>query len=208
MRARGEATRERALAAALRVYARATRPNAPPEDRFGIHAVIAESQISLGSLYHHFGSMDGLSAALYARSMAALLDALLDALDGVRSARRGTRAIVVAYLAFAEREPARARFIHASAYADFLPAHAALVAEAKGPRLERIAAFYRQHVRAGRVVALPETLLEMLLIGPVAEFTRRWLAGAPGFDLDEARRLLPERIWRSLRAPAQPPLAV
>jgi hypothetical protein len=35
--------------------------------------------------------------------------------------------------------------------------------------------------------------------GEVAEVTRRWLAGAPGIDLAQAARLLPERIWQSLR---------
>lgn len=46
---------------------------------------------------------------------------------------------------------------------------------------------------------MPEALLEMLIIGPVAEVARRWLAGAPGSDIEEASRLLPERIWRSVR---------
>ena len=38
----------------------------------------------------------------------------------------------------------------------------------------------------------------MLVIGPVAETSRRWLAGTPGIDLTQASRLLPERIWNSL----------
>jgi hypothetical protein len=40
----------------------------------------------------------------------------------------------------------------------------------------------------------------MLVIGPVAETARRWLAGAPGIDLTTAAAVLPERIWRSIRA--------
>ncbi|MFG3604665.1 hypothetical protein [Micromonospora chersina] len=51
---------------------------------------------------------------------------------------------------------------------------------------------------AGEFATLPEPLVEMLLIGPVAETARRWLAGVPGIDLGQAARVLPDRIWRSL----------
>jgi AcrR family transcriptional regulator len=198
-RSRGEETRERALDAALRTYARVVESGADKELTFSVHAIAAESGVSLGSLYHHFGSMDGLAAAVYARCMGELLDAVVSALQGARSPRRGTHAIVRAYLAFAARRPIAARFIHASAYASFLPAQAELIRYTKAPRLAVVRAFYLDHMRARRVVQLPEQLLEMLIIGPVAEVTRRWLAGAPDVNLDEAARLLPERVWRSIR---------
>lgn len=189
---RGEETTRRLLDAALAVYAR--DPSA-----FTVHAVVAESAVSLGSLYHHFGSFDGLAAALYAESMAALLDALVASLDGVTAARSGVVALVQAYLRFTKRHRARALFIHASSYAGFLPAHAATVAAAKAPRIARLVAWLHPHVRAGRITPLPDVLVEMILIGPVAEVARRWLAGAPDIDLEEASRLLPERIWQALR---------
>ncbi|MFG1928183.1 hypothetical protein [Cryptosporangium sp. NPDC048952] len=40
----------------------------------------------------------------------------------------------------------------------------------------------------------------MPIIGPVAETARRYLAGAPGFDLTEASGLLPDRIWLAVRS--------
>ncbi|GAA0389323.1 hypothetical protein Acor_60030 [Acrocarpospora corrugata] len=61
-------------------------------------------------------------------------------------------------------------------------------------------AWLRPHIAAGTVADLPVPLLEMLLIGPLSEVTRRWLSGAPGIDLAEAARVLPEPIWRSLQA--------
>ncbi|GGT05353.1 hypothetical protein GCM10010156_73860 [Planobispora rosea] len=83
-------TVDRLLAAALDLHA---------EDPggFTMAALIARTGVSSGSLYHHFGSFDGLAAALYARCLAGLL----------------------------------AHFIHASAYAAFLPAHAEDIARAK-----------------------------------------------------------------------------
>ncbi|MBX3209996.1 MAG: TetR/AcrR family transcriptional regulator [Labilithrix sp.] len=167
---------------------------------YTVHAVVAESGISLGSLYHHFGSMDGLSAALYTRSMASLLDFIGDAVEDVEAPRATVTAIVLAYLEFTARHRSVATFIHAAPAERFLPAHAAAIGADMAPRLARIVDALRPHVASGVVVALPEPLLEMLIIGPVAETARRWLAGAPGIDLREASRLLPERIWRAVRA--------
>lgn len=193
---RGDTTAARLLDAALDVHARGGH------EGFTVHAVAAASGVSLGSLYHHFGSFDGLAAALYARCLGDLLDALVLSLQSpqrVRGARAGIVAVVRAYLRFTADRPAAARFIHASAYASFLPAHTAAIAAAKAPRLEAILAWLRPHIRAGRIVALPEPLIEVLVIGPVAEAARRWLAGAPDLDLEDAARVLPERIWRALR---------
>jgi AcrR family transcriptional regulator len=195
---RGEETVQRLLSAALDVYA------GKGFEGFTVQAVTAASGVSLGSLYHHFGSFDGLAAALYSRCMSDLLDTLIDALraPGTAAADAGIRGMVAAYLRFVQEHPAAARFIHASSDARFLPGHAALIAEAKAPRIAAMVEWLRPHVRAGRVVDLPEPLMEMLLIGPVAETTRRWLAGVPGIDPAVAADLLPERIWQSLRGPA------
>jgi AcrR family transcriptional regulator len=167
-------------------------------DGFTVNAVTTASGVSLGSLYHHFGSFDGLAAALYSKCMAQLFDALIDALQRTRTARTGIRALVVTYLRFTEDYPAVARFIHASAYAGYLSAHAAQITAAKAPRLEAVAGWLRPHVASGELVDLPEPLIEILLIGPVAETARRWLSDVPGVDISQAVRVLPDRIWRSL----------
>lgn len=192
-RPRGAATVEKALAAALDLYA------ADGRDGLTMTAVIARSGVSSGSLYHHFGSVDGLCAALYARCMADLLDTLVAALEESPSASSGLRAFTAAYLRFVRENRAKAHFIHASSYADFLPAYAETVAAAKAPRMRRIAAWLRPYIAKGEIIAVPEPFIEMLVIGPVAETARRWLAGAPEIDLDAAIRLLPDRIWRSVR---------
>ena len=187
-----EATRVRLLDDALTVYLR------HGTDGFTMTAVIKESGASSGSLYHHFGSFDGLAAALYARCMARLLDTMLDAVEPLDDARAGIEAAVRAYLRFTRDHRAEARFIHASAYATFLPAHAATIAAEKQPRIARLLAWLQPHLDRGEVASLPAPLIEMLLIGPVAETARRWLADDPTIDLSAAESVLPPHIWRAL----------
>jgi AcrR family transcriptional regulator len=191
---RGEEAVERVLNAALGLYA------GKGADGLTMSALIAETGISSGSLYHHFGSFDGLRAALYARCMAGLLDCVIEALERSRTARTGVRAIVDSYLRFTQENRPAAHFIHASSYDGSFPVRAGRVAEAKNPRMDRIAAWLRPYVESGEVLPLPDPFTEMLVIGPVAETSRRWLAGDPAIDLAAASRILPERIWRSVAA--------
>jgi AcrR family transcriptional regulator len=188
-----EETVARILTEALRVHAERGH------EGFTMKAVIAATGMSSGSLYHHFGSFDGLAAALYARCMAELLDTLLDALDGIADARAGVEAATRAYLAFTRERSDAARFIHSSAYAAFLPKHAAVIAELKAPRIVKLVAWMAPHVAGGLVARLSPVMMEMLLIGPVAETARRWLSDPGSVDLDEAAAVLPSRIWASLQ---------
>ena len=190
---RGTETADRLLSTALDVFAMSG------QDGFTVHAVTSASGISLGSLYHHFGSFDGLAAALYSKCMSQLFDALIAALTRTRTARTGIRALVATYLRFTQENPAAARFIHASAYAGYVSAHASQINAAKAPQLEAVAGWLRPHIASGELVDLPEPLIEVLLIGPVAETARRWLSGMPGLDIGQAARVLPERVWQSLR---------
>lgn len=190
---RGAETTRRILDAALAVHRKGGHAG------FTVHAVAAESGASLGSLYHHFKSIDGVAAELYAECMAHLLDDLAAALARSRTARSAIVAFVRAYLEFARRRPDEARFIHGAASGGFLASHAARLAEAKAPHMAPIAAWVEKHVASGDLVAIAPPLFEMLVVGPVAELTRRWLAGAADLDLAEAARVLPERIWCSVR---------
>lgn len=189
-------TAHRVLAAALRVYREQGRAG------FKLTAVTEASGASVGSVYHHFGSFDGLSAALFSRCMDDLLQALVAAVEPERTARGGITALARAYLEWTAGHRTEASFIHASAGASFLPLYGDQIAGAKAADMTRLTDWLRPHVASGAIVALPPAMIEALVIGPVAEVARRWLsdgAGTEGFDIDTATRELPERVWQSVR---------
>ncbi|MFH9726140.1 TetR/AcrR family transcriptional regulator [Streptomyces sp. NPDC017254] len=190
---RGEATVERLLTTALRVYADSGRQG------FTVNAVTAAGGVSLGSLYHHFGSFDGLAAALHVRCAEQLSGEVVASLARTRTARTGVRAVVAAYLRFTEEHPDAALFLHASAYPGRLVADAHRGRADEDPLLAAVRAWLRPFVDAGEIAPTPEPLIEALVIGPVAATAHRWLSGAHDVDLAQAARVLPDRIWRSLR---------
>ncbi|GGR83294.1 TetR family transcriptional regulator [Streptomyces aureoverticillatus] len=190
---RGEATVDLLLDTALRVYAESGRQG------FTVNAVTAASGVSFGSLYHHFGSFDGLAAALYIRCMDQLCDPVVAAVTRSRTARTGIRALVRAYLDFTREHRDVALFLHASVHSRYLAAHAQEVVAAKEAKFAPIAAWLHPRVVAGELAPLPAHFIEILVMGPVAETAQRWLSTTYEVDLDEAVRVLPDRIWRSLR---------
>ncbi|NBE50282.1 TetR/AcrR family transcriptional regulator [Streptomyces boluensis] len=190
---RGAATVDRALTAALRVFAESGQQG------FTVTAVTEAGGVSLGSLYHHFGSFDGLAAHLYLRCLGQLCDSMLDALSHARTPRTGIRALVHAYLRFTVEHRDVALFLHASAYSGHLAAHAEEIRAFKAERYGAVAAWLGPHIEAGRIEPLSTPVLEVLVMGPVEEAARRWLSSTYDLDLDEAARVLPDRIWRSVR---------
>ncbi|MFF4079313.1 TetR/AcrR family transcriptional regulator [Streptomyces sp. NPDC087218] len=190
---RGEVTVDRLLTAALEVYATSGRPG------FTVTAVTEASGVSLGSLYHHFGSFDGLAAALYTRCMEQLFDAMIAALHRARTARTGIRALIVAHLRFTEEHPDAALFLHASAHSGCLAAHTDEIRTAKAAKLAVISEWMAPRVLAGEIAPVPAPILEVLVMGPVTEIAHRRLARTDDMDLAQAARILPDRVWRSLR---------
>ncbi|MEU8616540.1 TetR/AcrR family transcriptional regulator [Streptomyces sp. NPDC048623] len=196
---RGEATVERLLAAALEVFATSGQAG------FTVNAVTKASGVSLGSLYHHFGSFDGLAAALYGHCLQQTYAEALAAHDRARTARTGIRAFVTTYLRFIEAHPAVARYLHGSAYSSYLAVDADRARGVEPDHFPRVADHLRRWVDAGEIAPLPGPLLEVLVVGPVAVAAHRWLATPEDIDLGQATRVLSDRIWASVRADSPTP---
>jgi AcrR family transcriptional regulator len=191
-RARQGETAARVLDAALELFEEHS------SIQIRVKSLCARSGVSVGSIYHHFGGMEGVSAALYSRCMDGLLGRILESVGKRDRVAPLVRALVAAYLDWTEENPAAARFIHASAFAPYYSRFQAAIAGAKQAHMEKLAALIDSQARAGAIVRMPGFLYEMLIIGPVAEAARRWLAGMPGIDLAAARRILPARILESI----------
>ncbi|MFJ7066193.1 TetR/AcrR family transcriptional regulator [Streptomyces sp. NPDC101115] len=191
---RGEATVERLLAAALEVFA------ASGQAGFTVNAVTRASGVSLGSLYHHFGSFDGLAAALYGHCLQQTYSTAFSAVDRARTARTGIRAFVMTYLRFVRENQAVARYLHGSAYSSYLAVDADRARGVEPDHFPRVADHLGRWVDSGEITPLPGPLLEVLVVGPVAVTAHRWLATPEDIDLDQAARVLSDRVWASVRA--------
>jgi len=190
---RGEATVQQVLDAALRVYAESG------EQGLTVSALTKASGVSPGSLYHHFGNLDGIVTELAQRCLDRLLDELGAAVERTRTARSGIRALVRAYLEFVREHPDASRLMHSTSADQYGMAEATAFRASQEARLSVITDWIAAHAETGELAPLPEPLIESLILGPVVGAARRWLS-LGDIDIEEAIRVLPDRIWHSVRA--------
>ncbi|MCX4446010.1 TetR/AcrR family transcriptional regulator [Streptomyces sp. NPDC087866] len=188
---RGEATAAQVLDCALELYA------AHGEDGLTLAAITSASGVSAGSIYHHFGSLQGVALALAQSWLGRLLGEVGAALEGVPDARDGVHALTEAYLRFVQEHPDAARLMHSVTADREAITNARQLRGAQEARLAPLAAWLHAHRESGELAALPLPVLESLLLGPVTSIARRWLA-VGDIDIEEAVRTVPYHIWRSV----------
>ncbi|WP_327708182.1 TetR/AcrR family transcriptional regulator [Streptomyces sp. NBC_00464] len=188
---RGEATAAHVLDCALDLYA------SDGEAGLTLGALTSASGVSAGSIYHHFGSLPGVVAALAQSWLGRLLDELGGELARAGNARTGIHAVVRTYLTFIQVHPDAARLMHSATVDRETTARARQIRGAQEARLAPLAAWLRAHQESGQLVDLPLPVVESLILGPVTGIARRWLS-VGDIDIEEAARTVPDRIWRSV----------
>jgi AcrR family transcriptional regulator len=146
-----------------------------------IEDVRGRAGASVGSIYHHFGSKEGIAAALYVN---ALRDYQAGALEALRTG--GVRALVEHYVDWIASNPERARYL--------LTRREPEVAQAARDELAEInRAFFtavREWAQASGLRPLPLDLFHAVVLGPAQEWARHWLAGRGETEPAEAARVL------------------
>lgn len=192
--ARTQETRDRILDGALESYTDA------PDQRLSVQALAERSGVSVGSIYHHFGSLDGVATALQARCQLRLLAELAEALQGDPPPYRGIHLLVRAHLNWTKAHRQEALFLHTSGREGRALERQEELERQRQDRREVIQRWVLAQVHAGHFVELPQALYEPLLLGPLAHIARGWLADPEALGLDEVAGALPDRIWGALTA--------
>jgi AcrR family transcriptional regulator len=164
-----------------------------------IELIAARSGASNGSIYHHFGSKDGILAALYLSAAASYQDEMLAVLrEHAADAEGGIRGAVIHHLAWVEAHPHETRTLFEHRQALERTAHAGALRARNRPALAELRAWLRRHVEAGAVRDLGPAAAAVWF-GPAQLVARDWIAGRlrgrPGALADP----LAEAAWRSFR---------
>ncbi len=169
-----------------------------------IEDIRAASAASTGSIYHHFGSKEGIGAAIFVEGLAAFQEQVIDLYETETDAETGVRGVVRLYLAWATKNRSLARFL--------LTARPPEVRVATSPDIDALnqrffAASERwrtDQIEAGALREVSGDAFRAILIGPAEAFARRWLAGRTKTAIDRGTEELAEAAWQSLRPDHQP----
>lgn len=182
-----DARRDAILSAALEVFLERGVQAASIED------IRARSGASVGSLYHRFGSKEGIAAALYVDALADYQREFLRALRDDRPTEEMVKATVRAHLRWVQRNADRAEYLFMGRAADARELNAGF--------FEEVLAWVTPRVAAGELRDAPVAVLNALWVGPSQELARHWLAGGRRGSLTKHANALADAAWRSLEAP-------
>ena len=159
---------------------------------------------SVGSIYHHFGSKEGVVAALFLEVFTDQSKSVQAQLDAAVGAQAGVQALVTGYLDWVVAQPGRARFLFQARSPVAGGPHAGELQRAAQARQQALLAWCAPHRTSGALRDLPCELLPSLVMGPVQSYCRAWLSGlqAQGALPSPAsyRSALADAAWRAVRA--------
>lgn len=178
-------TRDRILSAALDAFVDRGVVATSVED------VCERSGASVGSVYHHFSSKEGIAEALVARGLRDYQEAFVAELLRHDSAEAGVRAVVRFHLRWCAENRAMMRFL--------LRHGGSAPPEQNREFFARVLAWWRPHAHYGAVRDLPLDLVYALWLGPVQEYCRLWLAGRAGPAPRTAAPVLADGAWHALK---------
>jgi AcrR family transcriptional regulator len=167
-----------------------------------IKDVKLQSDVSVGTIYHYFGSKEGIAGALYVDSLTDWRRSLAQALAR-SSAEDGVRDAVGHHLRWCDANPARARFLMRRRETEVADLVRAEVDGLNRLTFETIGLWYSPHVGAGELRELPLPLLYAVWFGPAQEYARTALEHGIARSLPsltDAEPALADAAWAALRA--------
>lgn len=192
-------SRQRALDAALALFEAQGVANTTIEE------VRDRSGVSVGSLYHHFGSRDGIVAALFEDLLSQYRAHVLVALGDSEDARALLDGFVQAHIGWAVANPAAARFLSEHRRNPAVTSGEAKLQQGTADFLRPILTRLKPAMSAGTIRSLPPELLLSLAIGPVQTWTRLWLDGQTGLKPETAAKRIGELVWAAIAVPSTYP---
>ena len=154
---------------------------------------------STGSIYHHFQSKDQLAAAVYLEGILDYQKGYVQALERQTNAKKGITAIIKYHLGWVEQNPEWARYLNQMRHARFMKQTEEAFLRANQEFMNRMGLWFGSHIKAGHLKKLPKEVFSALLMGPIQEYTRIWLAGYAQLKPKEASKYLAEAAWNNLK---------
>ncbi|GAB3235632.1 TetR/AcrR family transcriptional regulator [Mycolicibacterium hippocampi] len=188
-----DARRREILDAALQVFLEAGVEGASVED------VRRRSGASVGSLYHRFGSKEGLAAAVYVDALGDYQREFTAALDRARAPAEGVRSAVRTHLRWVRDHPDRAEFLFNVAGSGVRRAAGSDLRELNAGFFGHVQEWFRRGAAAGQLRALSIDVVYALWLGPSQELARLWLARGRRGALRTESAVLADAAWRALR---------
>jgi len=189
---RSGATRRAILKAALECFADKGFAETTLDD------VRKRSGISIGSIYHHFGSKEQIGGALYLEGLRDYQQSITSALRQSSEARSAIRGIVISHLEWVRTNPAWSEYLFENRRTKFVAAIELRIRQLNQVAFREWTSLLYKYQQRGEIMRLPLDITVSILIGPAQQFARMWLGRRAKIDIEAATTALAHAAWRSI----------
>jgi AcrR family transcriptional regulator len=169
----------------------------------GIEEIRNEAKASPSSVYHLFDGLSGLTLALLERTFDRLFAHLASRVTETKTAKLAVIALVGGHLEWILTHRDEGRFMYQATSLEFEPKAQKTLQARKAEALAPMVNHFARFIEEGTLPAWSPLELDVVLLGPMHEACRRFLAGAP-LDVAWMRDTLPELAWRSMSGRSAP----
>ena len=174
-----------------------------------IEMIREASNMSVGSLYHHFGNKDKIAAAVFIQGMREFGDLLREylaeiapqkKLTAVEKAELGVKAVVYANVDWIGSNPEWARFVfHHRSIIATAGSEAKLAGDMQS-FYKLLIAWFKPYAGQEIIRPIPIELISSLITGPCHDYARHWLAGRYKTPLFQHREEFAIAAWNAVKA--------
>lgn len=168
-------------------------------DHTTIHQIQARADCSIGSLYHHFGSKEGIAEELFLEGVQKLNQSMLEEIRSAANAEESVYAVVSAYCDWSTQHRDMARYLH-SRDIDFSEQARKRLREIHQSYITEVFTWFAPFVAEGQMRVLPVETYVPLISGATQEYVRRWLSGHHDKGPGEVKALFAEAAWNAVKS--------
>ena len=181
VQARSETTREKVLEAATELVVELGHENVSMKD------LVERSGVSNGSIFHHFGSKDGVLEEIFARERREYLSFISRAtLEYDGDPCDAVAAASAAAIIYQARDPQRHfRLISQFSHSEWLYQKRQMWNDLAGDIERPVVEWAMPHLATGRLPMLPPAMIQSLLLGSAELICHQWRAGRIGGKLED-----------------------
>ena len=157
------------------------------------------AKCSTGSLYHHFGSKEGIAACLFIETFKSMNAGVLVKLQNCNDARTGVHAVVTQICQWVSDNTSAARFLLQSRDIQLSPEMRAELKREYAEIMRSYFSWFTPFVEDGSMKSLPLDTYVPLISGPVQEYARRWLARQVDRSPASLNSVFSDAAWNAVR---------
>ena len=158
------------------------------------------SEASTGSLYHHFGSKEGIASALFIDGIGRLNADLMRRLQRCKNAEQSVRMVVIQYCDWVTTHRDLARFLLHSRDIDFSAEAKDELRQMRRAHITRVFEWFAPYVANGEMKVLPVETYVPIISGPIQDYARGWLSEQIKAPPTKVKAVFSEAAWNGVKA--------